>query len=391
MVADRTNAPSPASAEPVVNQSCGKCGFKLRAQPAGEKCPGCGSADIESAPRSGKARLLDVEWTPPPEPRFRFWFIILGVVLGTPVALILLFVIIAALNSLGWSSWPRWSGRAIFGAVVAAGAGYFYWRRRRANRMLAETLRASFAADGGDALRTVELVRPFLKSLHYQPLVSLSFRLAANGNAGVAMRLGPRKFLTGVDPVVVPFDAIPFDQFDERFESLIAPDATGRPHFFEKLLTRDDRSETKRTLRWWSYQGRWIVLIFAGLGAGAAVLILRSGTVSFWPAYYLAFAVLLGFKLRRDAKLRSQRLFFIPGGLIRRKPRETGWDVDVFSRRDGALVLLRPTEEMIYWAIANRTGKWVSYHAAPREAEMLLRCWLSPIEPPDVERLSDLA
>src|SRR5262249_39249925 len=86
-----------------------------------------------------------------------------------------------------------------------------------------------------------------------------------------------------------------------------------------------------------------------------------------------------------------QQWFAVPGGAVyRRARRRRGWELHVFRRNSSMLCFFPAMRRACGVSIADSTTQARTTITA-REAELLLRAWLSPLEPPDEDKLSDLA
>lgn len=369
-----------------VDWPCLHCGYNLRTRHETDGCPACGTRVSNSGPRPGEFKLINVEWAPPPEPRRRFWLIFAAVIVGTPVVLAAILILVPLALQAGPTEW------AIVIALGVAMIGLIIWRRRRAIVRATNKLREALAISGDDPAKAIEAALATARPPYFVTLSNLGGYLVGTGHVGVCVRIARQESLTDLKTIAVPFEAIPFDEFDERFDQVTA---AGRPpraeQLLEKLLTRDERPESKRTYRWWIARRRWVAVLFGVTGIVAVTRMAWDQRVSFWSAYFVLIAIWIGFAFLRDASIRGQRLFFIPGGVMRRWPRKGKCEVDVFSRRNSVLALLQTDRDSFAWTVVDQSGRWCGYMATKTEAEMLVRTWLSPIEPPTPDRLSDFA
>ena len=82
----------------------------------------------------------------------------------------------------------------------------------------------------------------------------------------------------------------------------------------------------------------------------------------------------------------------MPGGLIVRatRPWRPAAHVHLYNRRDSALIVQQLFRDK--WLLCVADGEASGRTAlTKKEAEVTLRAWLSPLPPPPVERLTDLA
>ena len=112
----------------------------------------------------------------------------------------------------------------------------------------------------------------------------------------------------------------------------------------------------------------WDFALWAGLLAFYLLVPARSGLA--WDKQHLA----------------------VPGGLVVRKARwQRGtWQVHLFDSRDSVLCVYR--EDKHKWRLTVADAETCeSTEATKREVDLLLGGWLSPLPPPAVEHLTDLA
>jgi hypothetical protein len=93
----------------------------------------------------------------------------------------------------------------------------------------------------------------------------------------------------------------------------------------------------------------------------------------------------------RGAWRMSQQWLLVPGGLVVRTSsfRRRGWKVHLFVRSRSALVAYRQMKLRWTICVADPEANQMTM-ITPTECHALLRAWLSPLEPPDPDRLSDL-
>lgn len=89
--------------------------------------------------------------------------------------------------------------------------------------------------------------------------------------------------------------------------------------------------------------------------------------------------------------LSDMHWFILPGGLVLRRPAKdpASSKLVLFGRRESVLCVVQQRKHA--WTVLVSNGQTVeSMMATTREANMLLRAWLSPLSPPPVEKLVDL-
>ncbi|RMF85618.1 MAG: hypothetical protein D6744_01160 [Planctomycetota bacterium] len=196
-------------------------------------------------------------------------------------------------------------------------------------------------------------------------------------------------------PIQAPFEPRPLDELDHSFITLRngllqSEQSTDEPSSF----TEEDRSQEQR-LTW----RRWHRAIFPWLPA----LVLVTWFTKSWLTLLLFCALFALTASLRIAYVLTQprdkldphnaRWMLVPGGLLLMSPRRgsTKWNLHVFDRRASVLIayVIRGVKGAYTVVVADRD------HSASRditdvELDMLLRAWISPLPPPDVERLAEL-
>jgi hypothetical protein len=194
-------------------------------------------------------------------------------------------------------------------------------------------------------------------------------------------------------PLAVPFEPIALDEADPKFHEL----ETAGPISEDVQDARANREASnelmrRRLRRTFVYTGVWVSLAifsFNLLLAGVKSIVERrlDHDVVLWGALLLLIVwqpfVLHSFK--------SQTLLLVPSGLVLRKARRrtTQSDVHLFTR-NGSVMVLRPLHKEL-WTLMTFDGREFAFASVSRkEMGLLLRTWLSPLDPPSPEKLVDL-
>jgi hypothetical protein len=139
-------------------------------------------------------------------------------------------------------------------------------------------------------------------------------------------------------------------------------------------------------------RGGWIMVAILSfnflMALGDAIVSWRiSGRLAFWASLLCISVLGIG---GAGAWRAGRQWLLIPGGLVLRKARwRGGWDLQRFRRCDGVL-MLGPYWRKLWWFCVADGGRHGSAQVTPEEARLLLRAWLSPLEAPSVEAMSDL-
>lgn len=209
------------------------------------------------------------------------------------------------------------------------------------------------------------------------------------GHAGTAYRLSsnPATLKALPPPLDVPLEPVPLRQRSPAFAALV-DDAESTPHggreFTKRLAAVDGPTQWLRLFAFvcLGLVSCWLAYVFyksiPGLCAGT---IPRMLPIAF-PGIVLGTAFGL-WRLRR-----TYAWFIVPAALVVCSStwRSKSWNTYLLTRSQSVLM---------YWsnlhmlAIACPHGSYCR-HATPREAELAFRAWLSPLDPPPPEQLTDL-
>jgi len=199
-----------------------------------------------------------------------------------------------------------------------------------------------------------------------------------------------------IEPLDVSVEPIPLDESAPAFASLAAAYAqTDESDEGTGAAAPTSNSDWQRAFhRNLRFAGGWLSILGPATLSVVAVVDYFVNR-SFSPIILLVvvyFAVsLFSFGGRGAWRSRNQWLL-IPGGIVTRKParaQHQKWELRVFDRRDSVL-LVRQEQRHLWRAWVSDATHAHSAHMTRSEAEMLLRFWLSPLEPSPVEQLSDL-
>jgi hypothetical protein len=242
---------------------------------------------------------------------------------------------------------------------------------------------------------------------------ALAKRLVAAGRRNVSVRVGPAKDAVAVEPIRVPFEPCLLDEAEDALVDLDAYTRGGdggggsalAANTADKAVAPSDEAHSavatvseRRALRRFRRNMRvrgvgWLLIgIFAFNTLIAALESWQKGAVQWSLVYWPAFLVVLVYGPTRGGLFRGSQWMAVPGGLVLRKGATLGkqWTVHVFDRRRSVLVVFRNFRQQ--WAFSVSDGAEAGTGAGThREVTLLLRAWLSPLEPPGLERLSDLA
>ena len=207
-------------------------------------------------------------------------------------------------------------------------------------------------------------------------------QLAEEQHWGLAIRVAPAETLRPLQPVPFAFEPRRIDDL-ESLSLMDTKDSTvTESRVAAKVLPRGVRRNVLLKGSWFLlgiFLFNWIIALFESI---------RNGFVQF---NLILFSVaILGFAFIPANQSWKSQFIVMPGGLLVRKHkwREKGWRLTLF-RRASSCVMMYPLWRQ-QWILTVSDGEnCESVLGLRAELEMTLRAWLSPLEPPPLERLSD--
>ncbi len=224
----------------------------------------------------------------------------------------------------------------------------------------------------------------------YSPLEVATRALAQADAVGTAYRVfdqqTPVETLTA--PLEVPFEPTPLSHRTPAFRDLAgdARDNAGR--------ARDDLRMSLAILDP-TGRYRWLAKLLIAFGFVcilgwliSAIIDLLHARVSrvvtqVAPAGVMFVVTILWFLWR------PRRWTLVPGAIVVSTStwRSAEWKLHVFRRADSVMLYWRRVNRLV---VARRDGLVFSRNVRPDEADLALRAWRSPLEPPALEQMSDL-
>ncbi len=264
--------------------------------------------------------------------------------------------------------------------------------RRRVARQVERIVENSGDASLSALVSSVFRGRRKAGTLGMQRAARLARVLAANNRFGQALRLCPTKSATPLKPFDIVFDPQSLDQTGESFRQLEEMggeppgDAVNVPA--EALADDSTWLKIKRNV---ILRGGWIIAaVFLFNVLFHAWLSIVEGRIRPNLILWIAFLSLTLFGASGATQSRKQ-WFVVPGGLIVRKAgrRDRRWKVHLLEPASSVLMVFQAGRHQWIACAANEdfTDRVVM---TKREADFLLRAWLSPLSPPAVEKLTDL-
>lgn len=335
------------------------------------------------APRG--ALLVDVGF----DPLGGRWARAVGRVFLAFGALIVAFILAAILGAATGSIIVAMLPVAIL--IVGCVVKELLWRRtfrQESNRIVREKKEQPLAEFVRDCLGKEGQV---CGSLQYRVDVSMRALLAA-GRLNNAIRIASKPSEEAVKPFRLIFEPQPLDESDPTFLQLEALEATD-PTSTETPRDAGFNSDATwlRLKRNIALRGGWIMtgilLLYIVMHAWRSY---RQGAVDIVLVLCSAFLVFVLFGNVGAWSWRKQWLV-VPGGLILRKVglRDRRLRLFLFRPCDSVLALYKRSRHQWILCIA-REGLLERTIVTKREADFVLRAWLSPLSAPPVEKLTDL-
>ena len=211
--------------------------------------------------------------------------------------------------------------------------------------------------------------------------------LASTTSNGLVMRLGP--VIEPIpSPITKPFEPRILDESDDGFAELAAQidPNTVYPAHGSDLALRGFRRKL-------AFSGTTTFLtIFAVLISIPILFLLLQRRITPGPLVTLAVIAALLLSPTAHGLLSRKQWFIAPAAVLyRTRPwYGGGWILRVYPRTSSALCLLANRNARGKIAIIADAHTSTTTTLTPREANLLLRAWLSPLDPPTPEMLSDL-
>jgi hypothetical protein len=230
----------------------------------------------------------------------------------------------------------------------------------------------------------VTIVRQALLEPHFLPphqvIPQVIGACARAGKVGQVLRLDRDEQRGAIKPLMVPFEALELDQTDARFRELRA--SSGLP----------DDGLIKPVHRDMIIKGSWFFIVFFGIfWLLQAFVAWQQGRITLGLAVFTAL-LLSSLFLPSGSQWGAGQLFAVPGGLVLRKATAWGrkWSVHLFRPQQSLICVFPLTKQR--WCVAVSDGRVTTSRVGTKpEVELALQAWLSPLEPPRVDELTDLA
>jgi hypothetical protein len=310
----------------------------------------------------------------------RQWYPAAMVVVGMS-SVVALLVIAIILNL------PGQSILAVFGApvlILSILVGIFvsgYWRQVRRKRQIRHATQL-------DEDAVVHICTPGWWDIGLGDK-SLIREIAARGMVGRCIRICHESDRFEAAPLKMAFEPVPLDEADASFSNL----EQQSENLIATVGERAD-AETLRRLRK-NVQlsgGKFYVAILACAVLFHVIQSLRNLQLSTGALFWSVLLVATVFGYRRGATTARSQAFLVPAGLFHRRLGfiDRRWQSHLFQQSESVLLLRLSYGGLWHLSMADVTHA-IQTAITRKEAQMLIRAWLSPLPAPSFERISDLA
>ena len=212
--------------------------------------------------------------------------------------------------------------------------------------------------------------------------------LVQAGRVGATFRICPEKAADAVEPTSYPFEPRALEHGHVNQEQSVASAQPVRAEASPSFVS----SAVRRNV---TLKGGWFVVVLFGFAALSQVVVAVMRRRVSWMLFYWIAALVAMLLIPARAqrwRARTSECLLVPGGIIFRKSRwgAEKWDLHVFDRRQSALCVYRYSRRQWMLTVADKDACETAI-GTREEMHFLLRAWLSPLEPPGLEMLSDLA
>lgn len=275
------------------------------------------------------------------------------------------------------SNWGRVLGMLPFAVLLVL---WLFLSRALARRAVARQLRDGWMEDLPGTTNAILRATRFL-----QPMSGIHDFIRQAGRAGLAstvLRLCQEKHIATLEPIGVPFEPQRLDETDTTLLH-IAGDADA---IADEAVDPVWRS-IKRNVR---VKGGWLfVIIFSISVLFQGLMSWRSGRATWDFVWYTALLLSILF-IPVGGFASSKQLLAVPGGLLYRKASRNAeqWETHLFARESSVVCVYQAGKRQWQIIVADNE-KQARWAGTKTEMEFAVRAWLSPLEPPPIERLRE--
>jgi hypothetical protein len=289
----------------------------------------------------------------------------------------------------GWLLGTMWSGLTVQLGCTMVALWLGQVRARRKTRRLTQD---SVYSDLARFVRQVENDTGWFGGVH--GLREMTRILAQRGRLGAIIRLLPTAEVFPVTALNQPFEPMSLDESDPLFEYLSPMNSRrerlpGEPSPARPVPPDAMRRRLSRNVH---LRGGWLPLgLGAVLLAGLVWESVEVGTITIDLAVFLLLALVLWAQLDGWTVISREQFLAAPGALIVRRAGlwRSNWRVHVFDRRRAVLTVYQIRKSIWELTVADAATQ-ASVRGTKREMQFALGAWLSPLEPPSAEQLTDL-
>lgn len=260
------------------------------------------------------------------------------------------------------------------------------WRRHdviRQSRMLVTT------GAKADIRHTLEAIGNYVAPSYAGPIAAtVAKALVDCRRVGTTGRIRCTNTHLRIDPLTINFEPLLLEESDGAFQAMRS---SIEMHNLTDQSLRHEQSEwvrkIKRSIR--LHGGIWIVAMCVFNLLVATFEAFQQSRIT-WRLAWWGFITMLFFFNPVHSWLSTKQWHLVPGGLLLRTARmfDTRSKLHIFDRRSASLILLELRRRNWVAGVADAKGD-SAMTLTESEADMLLRAWLSPLQPPNVERLTD--
>lgn len=316
--------------------------------------------------------------------------------LARPSVMVVCAIAVFVAGDVAWIAVGRGQG-VVFKSVATGVAGFcavslgIHITARKARHAVDELLATD---DGGELSQLVRAVlRRSGETGYGAGLEEFTRQLAARRRTGIAIRLATASPTCLTEPLTIPFEPCPLDEVETALQELCGSSTAPGPHSTVpgapapngRALRRLKRNMRARGVGW------FLVAAFVVNTIVAAIEAVANQTVNWRLLYCPAMLAVLLFMPAGGSLFRVKQWYAVPAGVILRKAHVLApkWKVHLFERRASVICVypIRTQQGAFAVADANACETGVGTRT---EIDFLLRAWLSPLRPPEAERLTDL-
>lgn len=230
------------------------------------------------------------------------------------------------------------------------------------------------------------------------PISVMTRAMGKIGRIGETYQLWWKAEPDSVEPLTMVFEPRLLDEADVGFEELAQATAskTGASdaNSSEAPGWREDMLEMRGVQRNIRLKGGWPLLsIVAVLVLFALLDALRSHAVTWLLLVAIGSCFALFFIPARSRWFATSHWLLVPGGILHRKAktRDRKVTLHLFVRRHSVMTIYQQRNRGVWLLTVADAEASETTVVTDRERQLLLRAWLSPVEPPPLERLVDLS